>query len=575
MPEYYNLILAIVLSLAILFLFNMLYEQPKIDQQRTAQRQGQTSQQGSIQEEPGIPSRPGTDSVTYDRQTLLNQQHAAGDRIPILTERIQGSLSRRGARFDDLILLDYSLTTDPQSTKIILLAPAQTSSSTQSRFGWSSSQTDLRLPDANTVWSVKGNGVLSTTSPVILEWDNGAGVIFEHEISLDSNYLFTVTQRVHNTLDRSLSLFTYGLISRSGTPESQGFYILHEGPIGVFDGTLYEYDYSDLKDEGQIPHQSTGGWIGITDKYWLVSLIPSSQEEVSTRFIHTTSDQFDRYQVDILGAEIMVPPGQTRESEIHLFAGAKEVHLLDSYADQYQIEHFDLAVDFGWFYFLTKPFFYILETLNRFCGNFGVAILLMTLIIKLLFYPLAARSYKAISKMKTLQPEMLKLRERFESDSKRMQTELMALYKREKVSPLSGCLPILLQVPVFFALYKVLLVTIEMRHASFFGWIQDLSAPDPTTIFNLFGLIPWDPPSFLLIGAWPLIMGGTMFLQQRLNPTPIDPIQARIFMFLPLVFTLILANFPVGLIIYWTCNNVLSIGQQWFIMRQEQKVTSP
>jgi YidC/Oxa1 family membrane protein insertase len=387
-------------------------------------------------------------------------------------------------------------------------------------------------------------------------------------VAVDENYMFTVTQRVENTGGEAVTLHPYALVSRHGTPQTSGFFILHEGPIGVFDNTLREVDYDELREEGVISQATTGGWIGITDKYWLAAVIPDQNDPVEARFVHQRSDNIDIYQTDFTGGAVAIGPGETVESTSRIFAGAKRAQLLDHYAQTYNIAHFDRAIDFGWFYFLTKPLFYFLIYIQRYVGNFGIAILVLTVVIKLLFFPLANKSYKAMSQMRRLQPEMLKLRERFGDDKMRLNQEMMALYKREKVSPASGCLPMLIQIPVFFALYKVLFVTIEMRHAPFFGWINDLSAPDPTSIFNLFGLIPVDLPQFLIIGAWPLIMGVTMYLQQKLNPQPPDPMQAKIFMMLPVIFTFMLAQFPAGLVIYWTWNNVLSIIQQWVIMRR-------
>ncbi len=401
-----------------------------------------------------------------------------------------------------------------------------------------------------------------------LSWDNGQGLKFFRTYSLDENFMFRITQRVQNRGSTAVTLFPYGLISRTGTPETLGFYILHEGPIGVLQDQLVEVDYDDLQDAKVIKDTSTGGWIGITDKYWLAALAPDPKEKVTTRFVHSLAGKADKYQTDTLGVARNLAPGANITVESHLFAGAKEVKLLDSYSETLGIKRFDLAVDFGWFYFLTKPFFYALDFFNNHLGNFGLAILLFTVIIKIIFFPLANKSYRAMSAMKKLQPKMEKLRAQFKDDRAKLNQEMMLLYKREKVNPASGCLPIVIQIPVFFALYKVLYVSIEMRHTPFYGWIHDLSAPDPTSVFNLFGMIPFTPPDFLMIGAWPLIMGVSMFLQMKLNPAPADPIQAKIFMFMPIFFTILLAPFPAGLVIYWAWNNSLSIAQQWVIMRR-------
>jgi YidC/Oxa1 family membrane protein insertase len=409
---------------------------------------------------------------------------------------------------------------------------------------------------------------LTATEPVDFRWDNGQGLIFTKRISLDENFMFTIERSVENASGEAVTLYPYGLITRWPTPDIMGFFILHEGPIGVLDGTLKEIDYSTLQGGEAQRFDSTGGWLGFTDKYWLGALIPDQAETIEANFRHTLRQGEDRYQVDYLGQARVIPAGGQATVTDRVFAGAKEVNLLDTYSERYGIPLFDRAVDFGWFYFLTKPMFHVLTWLYAILGNYGLAILALTLIVKILFYPLANKSYRSMSQMKKLQPEMVKLRERYENDKQKMQQELMALYKREKVNPLAGCLPILIQIPVFFALYKVLFVSIEMRHAPFFGWIQDLSAPDPTSLFNLFGLLPFDPPSFLMIGIWPLLMGVTMFLQFKLNPQPADPIQAKVMMFLPLMFIFLFATFPAGLVIYWTWNNVLSIAQQWLIMKR-------
>jgi YidC/Oxa1 family membrane protein insertase len=423
------------------------------------------------------------------------------------------------------------------------------------------------VPGPTTRWTAN-NDSLTQEQPVTLTWDNGEGLIFKRTFAVDEHYMFTMRQSVESKRDEAVSLMPYGLITRFGTPPTSGFFILYEGPLGVFNGTLEEVSYKDLQEKGVITHHTTGGWIGITDKYWLSALAPDQEQPITARFVFQRAAGTNQYQVDYVGAQQSLVPGGVIESETRLFAGAKVVTLIDRYEAKYGIKRFDLAIDWGWFYFLTRPVFYALNWLHGLVGNFGIAILLLTVAIKLVFFPLANKSYKAMSQMRKLQPEMQKLRERFADDKMRLNQEMMALYKREKVNPASGCLPIIIQIPVFFALYKVLFVTIEMRHAPFYGWIRDLSAPDPTSVFNAFGLIPWSPPEFLMIGAWPLIMGVTMWMQQKLNPQPPDPIQAKLFMILPVVFTFMLAHFPAGLVIYWTWNNLLSILQQWVIMKR-------
>ncbi len=423
------------------------------------------------------------------------------------------------------------------------------------------------VPGQDAVWSADSTD-LRPGHPVTLTWDNGEGLRFERKIEIDDAYMLTITQRVANDGTEPVSLFPYGLVSRWGTPKTLGYYILHEGPIGVLGGTLEEIDYDDLQEDGNVELPSQGGWMGFTDKYWLTALVPDQASELTGTFRDNVVDGQNRYQVDYLRTAMTVPAGGSIETTDRLFAGAKEVSQLDRYSEEYGIPLFDRAVDFGWFYFLTKPMFHVLHFLYKWTGNYGVAILLLTLLVKLLFFPLANKSYRSMSKMKKLQPEMMRLREQYGDDKMRMNQELMALYKKEKANPMSGCLPIVVQIPVFFSLYKVLFVSIEMRQAPFFGWIHDLSVRDPTTVFNLFGLIPFDPPSFLMIGVWPLLMGATMFLQQRLNPQPADPMQARVMMMLPAMFIFLFATFPAGLVIYWTWNNVLSITQQWTIMKR-------
>ncbi|HYD32299.1 MAG TPA: membrane protein insertase YidC [Azospirillaceae bacterium] len=572
MTDQRNLILAIVISIAILLGFQYFYEAPRVKErqaQQAAQRAQQTEE--TTAPTPAVPGGPvavapsAAPATTRSREQVLAEQQA--QRIRVSTPALHGSINAVGGRIDALTLADYHETPDPKSPEIVLLSPAGSESPYYAEFGWVPEDKSVKVPDANTVWTVQG-GQLTPDSPVILSWNNGQGLTFERIVAVDKNYMFTVNQHVQNDSGQPVALHAYALISRHNTPQTAGFYILHEGPLGVVDGTLKEFKYSDLQGETSKEFKSTGGWLGITDKYWLVSLAPEQKAPVSARFLHTVRDNQDRYQVDYLGDAVTVKPGETGGTSWHMFAGAKQVRLLDTYSSELGIEKFDLAIDFGWFYFLTKPFFYALDFLGRLFGNFGVAILVFTVFVKAVFFPLANKSYVSMSKMKALQPQMQQLRQRFAEDPQRMNQELMALYKREKVNPVSGCLPILIQIPVFFALYKVLFVTIEMRHAPFFGWIHDLSAPDPTTIFNLFGLLPFSPPAFLMIGIWPLIMGVTMWLQQKLNPAPADPMQQKVFAFLPIIFTFMLASFPAGLVIYWAWNNALSILQQWVIMRR-------
>ncbi len=577
-----NMILAIAISVVILVAFEF-FKTP-IEPLPVQQQAAQQTSSGSAPEpsSSGLPSAsdvpqgsdapaPGV-SITTDAAIAAasrNELLASPGRIAIKSDRISGSISLTGGRIDDLSLINYRETLDAESKNIVLLLPKGLKNAYYAEFGWvpGANGTALKLPDANTVWSAD-HDTLSPENPVTLNWDNGEGLLFSKTIAIDEEFMFSITQRVENTGTTAVSMHGYSLVSRRTTPETTGFYILHEGLLGVFNDTLSEVDYDDLQETGSVEQSSTGGWIGITDKYWLTALVPDQTHAVNSRFVHRKDGNDDKYQVDFLDAAQSVAAGGSIESKSHFFAGAKEVRLLDFYEEDLGVARFDLAIDFGWFYFLTKPIFHALLWINNHVGNLGVSILLLTVAIKALFFPLANKSYVAMSKMKKLQPKMVKLREQYGDDKMKLNQEMMALYKAEKANPASGCLPILVQIPVFFALYKVLFVTIEMRHAPFFGWIQDLSAPDPTTLFNLFGLIPWDPPSFLMIGVWPLLMGISMFLQQKLNPQPADAIQAKIFLFMPIMFTFLLASFPAGLVIYWAWNNTLSILQQWVIMRR-------
>jgi len=544
-----NLVIAIVLSVVILLGFQMLFPGP-----------------------PPPPEDDGQPGVVAQTDAPENAPRDDSPRLPIGAGehgRVIGSVALVGGRIDDLTLADYRETVDPESPQIRLLAPPGTANPYFAEFGWAADEREAvgPTPGPQTEWSTTDSR-LSPGSPITLTWDNGEGLHFSRKIAIDENFMFAVTQSVANRSNAPVTLHAYGRISRTDEPTTLGFYILHEGPLGVFNGTLKEVDYSDLRETPTIEQSTTGGWIGITDKFWLAALVPDQQKIANTRFHFSNRGGRDKFQVDYLLEPVVIPVGGSADVTNRLFAGAKEVALLDEYAEQLGIINFDLSVDFGWFFYLTKPLFYVLHSFYGWFGNFGLAILGLTVIIKLFFFPLANKSYTAMSKLKTLQPQMMELREIYSDDKQKLNAEVMALYKREKANPMAGCLPIVVQIPVFFALYKVLFVSIEMRHAPFYGWISDLSAPDPTNLFNLFGLIPFTPPDFLAIGLWPLAMGLTMFLQQKLNPAPPDPMQARIMMMLPLIFVFLFATFPAGLVLYWTWNNVLSIAQQWLIMRR-------
>ncbi len=588
MNDQRNLIVAIVISVAIMFGFQFFFEAPR--QEAAMRQQQELAEKAKAAEEaaktpgaPGgaitgaviLPQPPATGGVSVPQLPGASIGAAAGVAVPtaaaprlqIQTPRLNGSISLIGARIDQLTLVDYHATVEPSSPQIVLFAPAGTEKPYFAEFGWLPQDRAIAVPGPDTPWQSESKA-LTPSTPAVLRWNNGQGLTFIRTIAIDDNYMFTVTQRVENAGAAAVTLFPYALVSRTGTPETSGFFILHEGPVGVLDGQLREYSYDDVIEQKSIARKTTGGWFGITDKYWLTALVPDQSKTVETRWIHGKEGIADKYQADWLGEAVTVAAGSSAEAKSSLFAGAKEVRLLDKYEEEMGISRFDLAVDFGWFYFLTKPFFYALDFFYKLLGNFGLAILLVTVIVKILFFPLANKSYVSMSAMKKLQPEMMKLRERYKDDRAKLNQEMMNLYKRSKVNPASGCLPIVIQIPVFFALYKVLFVTIEMRHAPFYGWINDLSALDPTSIFNLFGLLPYEVPSFLIIGAWPLIMGVTMWLQMKLNPQPPDPIQAKIFMVMPVIFTIMLAPFPAGLVIYWSWNNLLSIAQQYLIMRR-------
>ena len=584
-----NLVIAIALSLAILLGFQFLVEAPRQDQQNKAleQQHQQPSVQGSDGAiTPGAPGAitDGTSSAgiampgaTSTAATLAANRAAAlklSKRVVVNSQRLGGSIALKGGRIDDLTMLDYKETIEENSPAVTLLSPHQSPNPYFGQFGWLPLD-NLKVPDGNTLWKAN-HPSLSPSRPLTLSWENSDKVRFIQIIEIDENFMLTVTQKVKNNSTIPISFHPYGRIVRTDTPTTLGFFILHEGPIGVFNDTLKEVDYDDLHEAPANTTNSTGGWIGVSDKYWLTALIPEQNTGYTGAFRHSRPQNKDTYQADfMLQAPQVVAPGATGQSVSRFFAGAKEVHLLDRYEEQLGIARFDLAVDFGWFYFLTKPLFFVLDYFFNLLGNFGLAILLLTVCVKLIFFPLANKSYKAMSKMKALQPEMTKLRERHGGDRQKMNQEMMAMYKREKVNPAAGCLPILVQIPVFFALYKVMFVTIEMRHQPFFGWIHDLSAPDPMYILTLFGAVPWDIPQFLMIGIWPIFMGASMYFQQLLNPQPADPVQAKIFLFMPLFFTFLLGSFPAGLVIYWTWNNILSVSQQWVIMRRMGVAINP
>lgn len=562
-----NFILAIVLSMIILFGWQYFFASPLFKKPPEPPANVTQTQPGSTQQ-PGI--APGTQQppAQVSRETAL----AASGRVKIDTPLVGGTINLTGAHLDDLHLKNYRQTVDPGSPTITLLNPSGTPGGFFVEHGFvPAAGSTVKVPDAKTIWRAPEGAVVQPGKPVTLTWDNSEGVIFKRTISADDDYLFTVRQEVENKSDKPISLFPYARIQRQDTPKVEGIYVLFEGLIGVLSGELQEIYYSDVQEDAQrITKESKGGWLGFTDKYWAATLIPDQDLNLAATFQHTLQNGRDVYQTDYVAKDpIGVPAGGNAAYEDHVFAGAKVVQTINAIGDKYKIDRFDLMIDWGWFYFFTKPLFWLLEYIKNLVGNFGLAILIVTVIVKLIFFPLQNKSYESMSKMKKLQPEMEKIKQQFPDDRMKQQQGMMELYKREKVSPLAGCLPVVVQIPVFFALYKVIYVTIELRHAPFFGWIHDLSAADPTHLFNLFGLIPWTPPAFLALGAWPIIMGITMWLQMRLNPAPPDPIQAQLFNWMPLIFTFMLASFPVGLVIYWAWNNLLSILQQSLIMKRQ------
>ena len=560
-----NFIVAIVLS--VLIITGWQYAFPSKPPQQTQQQTAAPASPapGQTANAPAAPGAPASSGPAQQQTVSLKDALARNPRVAFNTPELIGSINLKGARLDDVQLAKYRTELDPKSPPVDVLAPEGTAHPYYAEFGWSSSDAALKMPGPDSLWTADQT-TLAPGKPVKLTWDNGQGLLFALTVGLDDHFMFTVKQSVENKTDKPVTLFPWGLIVRFGEPKAEGTYVLHEGPYGVLNGSLKEFSYSDFKDNKQQKLSTTGGWVGITDKYWMATLIPDQKAKVDVTLKGTGAAPNIKYQVDYVGAGVTVAPGASGASDAHLFAGAKIVRVISDYETKLGIEKFDLTIDWGWFWFFTKPLFWLLEWLYVQVGNFGVAILILTVIVKAVFFPLANKSYAAMSKMKALQPEMEKLKQRYGEDKQRMNQELMQLYRREKVNPAAGCLPILVQIPVFFALYKVLYTTIEMRHQPFFGWIKDLSAPDPATILTLFGFFPWHVPEilhFFNIGAWPLVMGVTMYLQQRLNPAPTDPVQARVFQFLPIMFTFMMAPFSAGLVIYWAWSNVLSIAQQY------------
>lgn len=587
-----NFLVFITISIAILFIWSEFYTKPILEAEE-ARLATETARQvelgidtptpsvsNSTAGSPAAPAASGSGerpAFNDDGSIALRSRAEAlsAARIAFEGEGVVGSISLKGGYIDDVTLKQHRVSRDEGAEQVVLFSPDRTENAYYASFGWAASRSSgIKVPDRNSLWVPTRPGKLTPLNPVEIVWDNGEGLTFRRLIEVDDLFMFSVTQSVENNSGEAVELFPYGRLSRFGLPELANFFILHEGFVGVFNARLDEVDYDEAGEKDDVDRTSTGGWLGITDKYWLAALVPNQSAKFEGSYAVHQAAGTDRYNATYMLDGMVVQPGGRAETTNELFVGAKKNRTLTGYRDSHGIEGFERAIDWGIFFFITKPIFSLLDYFGHLIGNFGVAILLVTIIIKLILFPLANKSYESMSRMKKLQPEMVALKERFADDKQKQQQEIMGLYRREKVNPLAGCLPMFIQIPVFFALYKVIFISIDLRQAPFFGWIQDLSAPDPTSILNLFGLLPYDPSGwpfigeFLGIGVWPLLMGITMFLQMRLNPAPADPIQEKMFTLMPIVFTFMLARFPSGLVIYWAWNNFLSIAQQSYIMHK-------
>ena len=548
-----NTIAAIALSSAVIVLWALFFVPEKSTVDQNIVEKEKIEQSGDA---PSLEQKE--TQITISRDDALKQS----ERIQFENENIIGSISLKGASIDDLTFKNYKVTLDNEK-RVTLLGPRNIQEGYLIDSGFVTSDKNVDVPNSDTIWSIEGNNKLTDGSPIKLSWSNEQGLKFEKIISLDDKYLFTVKQKIINESNNKYDFYSYGQIIRNEIPEIIDFLILHEGLIATLDDELIEEDYDDIQ-EKKFTKIANKGWLGISDKYWITSLIPPKDKEFKTTF-----DYKNKFRANFISTDpLALNEKSSIEEELQIIVAAKRVDVIDGYAEKLSIDKFDLVIDWGFLYFITKPLFYGIDYFFKLLGNYGLAIIAITICIRLVFFPLANFSFKSMAKMKVLQPEMVRLKELHKNDKMKLQQEMMALYKKEKVNPMSGCLPILVQIPVFFALYKVLFVTIEMRQMPFYGWIHDLSERDPTSIFNIFGLLPYDVPSFLVIGAWPVAMGVSMWVQQKLNPAPTDPMQAKIFAFFPLFLTVILAPFPSGLVIYWTVNNILTMAQQVFIMRR-------
>jgi YidC/Oxa1 family membrane protein insertase len=569
-----NLILAIVLSVLVLIGWNYFYGAPQMQKDRQAQTQTQSNAPTSATPQPGaavpIGAAPATAQLESRPEAL-----ASSKRVAIDSKSLGGSINLTGGLLDDLTLKAYRETIDPNSPNIVLFSPKGAADPYWAESGFVSDKgSSAKLPVWNTEWTSDSN-TLTTDKPVTLTYDNGAGLIFHRKFSVDDRYMFTIANSVENKSGEPVAVRPYALILRRGKPAVAGYAVLHEGYVGgVGDNSIQEVTYAKIDPLKPVAMNGAGGWLGFTDKYWASAIIPDQTMPVDAHFVVSGAVQPADYTTDYTGPVQTIAPDATSEVVSRVFAGAKEVNTINAYETDLGIKKFDLMIDWGWFWLITKPMFRLIDIIYKFVGNFGVAILVVTVLVKLAFFPLASRSYASMAKMKKVQPQLAALKERVPDDRAKQQQAQMELFKKEGVNPVAGCLPMVIQIPVFFALYKVIFITIEMRHAPFFGWIRDLSAPDPTNVFTLFGLIPWDPTAlpvfghFLALGVWPLVMGVSMFFQMKMNPEPTDPVQKTMFAWMPLIFTFMLGTFPAGLVIYWTWNNTLSVAQQYFIMKK-------
>ena len=555
-----NIIAAISLSAAIIVLWALFFSPSPEDREKIKQKRIDS-----------VKSLDAPEIENSETNNLLSRKEALNKdkRIIFENDNVKGSISLKGAIIDDLLFKNYNEKLEGKK-KVVLLNPRNASDTYYLETGWVSNNKNIDLPNNKSKWKVEGNTKLSPGNDVKLIWKNAQGLTFEKIISIDNKFLFTVNQKIKNNTNKIYNFYPYSQIIRKNIPRDiVNFFILHEGPLGVFDDQLVEKDYDDVIDK-KYSINAEKGFLGITDKYWLTSLIPEKNKKFRADFEYSEKFKISYIETEALEAQ----PNKQISNKVDIVIAAKEVDVIDEYNEKLGLSKFDLVIDWGWFYWIVKPLFFLNDYFFKLAGNYGVAIILITVCLRLLFFPLNNYAFRSMSRMKILQPEMARLKEVHKDDKMKLQQAIMQLYKKEGVNPVSGCVPILISIPFFFAIYKMLFVTIEMRHQPFFGWIKDLSEKDPTSIFNLFGLIPWSPPDFLIIGALPVLMGLTMWAQQKLNPAPQDDIQKKIFMFFPVFLTVILAPFPSGLVLYWTANNILTMAQQYVIMKRTTVKTS-